>query len=100
MHRNTSRVDLNIRRICHVSTLTVALNGSCAVAAHSVSREEISISITSGSNHYGIGCETFKLTGNEVLGDNTTCMAVNDNNVFHFIAREELHLARIDLCTQ
>ena len=36
MNGDTSGVNLNVRRICEISTLTIALNGSCTVAAHSI----------------------------------------------------------------
>ena len=50
--------------------------------------------------------ETFQLTSYEVLGNDTTCTAVNQNNVKHFITSVQLHssctylAAQCRICTQ
>ena len=82
MNGNTGGVNLNIRRVSKVSTLTIALNGSGTVTSHSVGRKEVGITISTSSDNYGIGAETLQFTGNEVLGDDTTSETINDTRLF------------------
>ena len=60
-------MDLYVARVSEVSALTVALNGCCTVATHSVCREEVSVAVTAGSDYYGVSREALELAGNEVL---------------------------------
>ena len=45
-------MDLYVARVSEVSALTVALNGCCTVATHSVCREEVCVAVTAGSDYY------------------------------------------------
>ena len=100
MDGDTGGVNLHVRGVSKHCTLAVALNGSGAVAAHGVGREEIGVAITAGSDDNGIGREALQLARRQVLGNDTTGAAVDDDHVFHLIAGEELHLAGLHLSTQ
>ena len=100
MNGDTGGVNLNVRRICKVSTLAIALHSSGTVTTHSVGREEIGISVSTSSDNHSIGAETLQLTGYEVLGDDTTGTSVDDDHVFHLVAGVELYLSGIDLTAQ
>ena len=100
MNGNTGGVNLNVRGICEVCTLTIALDSSCTVTTHSIGREEVGVTITTSSNHYGIGAETLQLTSNEVLGNDTTSTTVNDDYILHLVTGIELHLASLYLTAQ
>ena len=98
MHGDAGGVNLNVGGVGHVSALAVALNGSRAVAAHGVGGEEVGVAITTGSNDDSVGREALQLTCDEVLGDDAAGTAIDDDDVFHLIAGEELHLAGLHLC--
>ena len=100
VNRNTGRVDLHICRVCHISTLAVALNSRCAVASHGVGREEISVSVTTCCDNHRICGEAFQFTCNEVLGDDTAGTTVHDHHVFHLITCKEFHLSGLHLCAE
>ena len=100
MHRNTGRVNLNVARISEHRALAIYLNSSCTVATHGVGREEIGITIATRSDYNGISREAFELTCNEVLGNNTTSVTINDHNVFHFVTGVKLHLTGLYLRAQ
>ena len=95
MNGNTGGVNLYVRGICHHGTLTIALDSSCTVTAHSVGAEEVSVSVTAGCDNNGIGTEALQLTCYKVFGNDTTGTAVNNNHVFHLITSEELNLASL-----
>ena len=90
-------MDLNVARICEVSTLTIALDSCCTVATHSVCRKEVCVAITTSSDNNCVCRETLELTGNGVLGDDTTSTTVNDNYVFHLVTSIEEHTACVNL---
>ena len=100
MNGDTGGVNLNVRRISKVSTLAIALNGSRAVTAHSIGREEIGITITTSSDNHSVCREALQLASNEVLGDDTTGTTVNDHHIFHLIASIEFHLTSLHLTAQ
>ena len=100
MNGDTGGVNLNIRGISHEGTLTIALDGSCAVATHSVGREEVGVTISASSDNYCIGAEANQLTCAEILGDDTTGTTINDYHVFHLITGVELYLASVNLTAQ
>ena len=88
-------MNLNIRRVSHESTLTVALDSSSTVTSHSVCRKEVCVSVSTRCYYDSICRESLKLSCAEILCDDTACTTVNNNNVFHFITCIELHLASI-----
>ena len=45
-----------------------------------------SISVASGGDHDSVGSESFKLSGNEIAGDDTLCLTVDDHEVEHLVA--------------
>ena len=93
-------MDLYVARIGEVSTLAIALNGSCTVAAHRVGREEVSVTITTGSDDHGIGREALQLAAHQVLGDDTTCVAIDNHHILHLITGVEFHLTLMHLTAQ
>ncbi len=100
MHWDTCRVNLNVRRICKVSTLAEALNCCSTVATHSVGREEVGVAVTTGGDYHSVCRETLQFACNEVLGDDAACATVNDNHVLHLVTGVEFHLAGINLAHQ
>ena len=100
MNRDTGRVDLNKGRIGKVGAL--AVSGDCcgAVAPHGVRRKEVSVAITTRSQNNGVGCETLKLAGNQIFSNDTTGSAVDDNDVLHLVAAEQLDGSGVDLTHQ
>ncbi len=100
MNRDTCRVNLNVRWVSEVSTLAIALDSCCTVTTHSVCRKEVSVTITTGSNNYGVGRETLQLTCNQILSDDTTSVTVNDNKILHLVTGEELNLTCLNHAAQ
>ena len=41
-----------------------------------------------------------ELSGGQVLGDDTACTTVNDDQFFHLVAGEEFHFSCFYLCAQ
>ena len=97
MNGDTSGVNLNVRWICKVSTLTIALNSGCTVTSHCIGREEVGVTITTSSDNYGIGAKTNQLTCAEILGDDTTSATINNDHILHLVASIEFHLASLHL---
>ena len=87
-------------RIGKISALTITCYGCGAIASHSIGRKEISISIASCCNTYRMGREPNKFAGNQVFGNNTTCSAIDDNNIFHLITCIEFDCTLMNLTTQ
>ena len=100
MNRDTGGVNLYIRRICKICTLTIALNSCCTVTTHSVGRKEVGVTITTSSNNYGVGAEANQLTCAEILGDDTTGTTVNNHYIFHLITGIKLYLTGLYLTAQ
>ena len=100
MNGDTGGVNLNVRGICKISTLTIALNSGCTVTTHSVGRKEIGVTITTSSDDYGVGTEANQLTCAEIFGDDTTSTTINDHHIFHLITGIELHLTSLNLTAQ
>ena len=65
----------------------------CTVATHSVCRKEVCVAITASSDYYSVSREALKLTGNKILGDDTTSTTVNDNYVLHLVTSVEQYAA-------
>ncbi len=97
---DTGGVNLYVGRIGKDGTLAVALYGSGAVATHRVGRKEVGITVTARSNDDGIGREAVQLACDEVLGNDATGATVDDDEVFHLITGEELHLSSLYLTAQ
>ena len=100
MYGDTGGVNLCEGGVCEVSTLAVALHGSRTVATHSIGREEEGVAITAGTDNYGVGREALDLTSHEVACDDTTCTAIDDNEVEHLVAGVELYVAQLYLTAQ
>ena len=97
MYGDTGGMNLYIRRIGHIGSLTITLDSSGTVTAHRIGTQEVSITITACGNHHGIGREALQLTSNQILGNDTTGTAVHNHHVLHLITGEELHLASMNL---
>ena len=93
-------MNLHVAGVSKVGALTIALYSGCTVAAHGVSREEVSVTITTGGYNHGVGREALELAGNEVLGDDTAGVTVDDNKVFHLVTGVELDAALVYLTAQ
>ena len=100
MDGDTGGVNLNEARVSKVSTLTVCLDSSCAVATHSVGRKEVSIAITTGSQANGVSCIALELTADKVLGDDATATTIDDHNILNLCTSVELHGAIVHLFHQ
>ena len=100
MNGDTGGVNLNVRGICKVSTLAIALNGGGTVTTHSVCAQEIGITVSTSSDHHSIGAEANQLTCAEILGDDTTSATINDDHILHLITSVELHLTSLNLTAQ
>ena len=100
VYRNTSRVDLNVCRVSKYGTLAVARNSSRTVTTHSVCRQEVSVSVTTGSDNYCVSGETFQFTCYKVFGNDTAGTSVNDDNVLHFIAGVKFYSTYVYLTAQ
>ena len=93
-------MNLYVSGVCEISSLAVTLHGSRTVAAHGVGRKEIRITVTSGSDNYGMGGKTLQFTGHQVAGDNTACTAVHHHQIHHLVTGEQFHRTGIHLTAQ
>ncbi len=100
MYRNTGRVDLNETGVSEVSTLAVSLQGSGAVATHSVGGEEVGVAVSAGSEADSVSRVALELAGYQILGNDTACATVDDDDVLHLGTRVELYSAAVDLFHQ
>ena len=97
MHGDTSGVNLHVSRVSKDSTLAVASDSSRCVTAHSVGREEVSVTITTCTNHHSVCSVAFDFTSHEVASDDTASATIDDHEVEHLIASIELHSASVHL---
>ena len=105
VYRYTSRVNLSETWVSEVSTLTVALHSSRTVTAHSVSRQEVSVTITTSTDYYSVSSETFDLTSNQVTSQDTTStfytfVVLNQYYIQHFVASVQLHVTTLNFAAQ
>ncbi len=91
MHRDAGGVDLSEAGISEICTLLIALPCGRTVAVHGVGGKKIGVAISAGGDHYGMGSEPFKLSGNKVSGYDTLCLSVDDDEVKHLVARITLY---------
>ncbi len=100
MNGDTGGVNLHVRGIGHIGALTVALDGSGAVATHRVGGEEVGVAVAAGGNHHSVGGEALELAGYQILGNDAAGTAVDDDDILHLVAGEELHLTLLHLLGQ
>ena len=100
VYRNTSRVNLHVCRISEERAFTVASHCSRAVTCHRIGRQEVSITVTTGSDNHSMCSKTFQFTGYQILGNDTAGTAVDDYHIFHFIASVQLDCACTYLTAQ
>ena len=67
---------------------------------HSVCRKEVSVTITTGSDNYGVARETLLLTCNQILSDDSTSVTVIYHYILHLVTGEELNLTSLNHATQ
>ena len=97
MYGDTGRVDLYKAGVSEPSALAVSLDSSCTVTAHGVGGEEVSVAVTTGSEADGVSGVALELACHEVLGDDATAAAVDDDDILDLRTRVELHGAVIHL---
>ena len=100
MYRDTSRVNLNVCRVSEYSTLAVARDSSCTVTTHSVGRQEVSVTITTGSDNYCVSGEAFQFTCYKIFSDDTAGTSVNDHHILHFITSVQFYSTYVYLTAQ
>ncbi len=100
MYGDTGRVDLYVRRVGKHCSLTIALDSCGTVTSHRIGGEEVGVAVSASCDNDSISRESLQLTCHEVLSDNATCAAIDNNKVFHLITCEELYLASLYLSTQ
>ena len=100
MYRNTSRVNLNVCRVSEYSTLAVARDSSCTVTTHSIGRQEVSVTITTGSDNYCVSGKAFQFTCYKIFSDDTAGTSVNDNHILHFITGIQFYSTCVYLTAQ
>ena len=93
-------MNLHVSRVSKVSALAIASDSSRAVASHSVGAQEICVAVATGGDNHCVSCETFELTGNQVLGNDTASATVDHHDVVHFVAVEALNLTHLDLAVE
>ena len=93
-------MNLNEAGVGEVGTFTIGLDGCGAVATHGVGRQEVSVAITAGGQTNGVTGIALELSGNEVLGDDATAAAVDDDDILNLCTGVELHGAVVHLFHQ
>ena len=84
-------MNLCVAWVSEPSTLAVALESSRTVAAHSICRKEVCVTVTAGTDNYCVGSEALYLTCNKVTCDDTACTTVDDDNVKHLVTCIQLN---------
>ena len=100
MDGDTGGVNLGECEVGQVGAFAECLDGSRAVAAHSVGREEECTAVTAGGEHHGMGRVALEFAGDEVAHDHTACTAVDDDDVEHLAAYIALHGALFNLAVE
>ena len=99
-------MNLRIGRVGKVGTFVVALYGNRAVRCHGVGRKEVYVTVSTGSDNYGVSGKALDVAGYQVTGNDTAGTAVDDDEVEHLVAgilfyRTFLYLAvERCVCTQ
>src|SRR5690606_15920041 len=84
-YRDTSWVNLCVTWIGEESTAFVSSPSSCNITAHRICRKEENVSVTTGTQQYCMSFMRFDFSGDEVTGNDTTCMAINFYQIEHFM---------------
>ena len=100
MYRDAGGVDLCHAGVGKVSTFLVALPSGRSIGGHCIGGEKESIAVAAGGDHHRVGCKPFKLTGNQVAGDDAAGATINNHQVHHLVAGVKLHLFVVDGATQ
>jgi len=86
VYGDTGGMNLSISRVGEVGTFLVNLDGGGSVGTHGVGRQEEGIAVASGTDNNGMSGEAFNFTGNQVTSDDAARLAIDDDQVEHFIA--------------
>ena len=100
VYGDAGRVDLREAGVGEAGALAVALECGRTVRCHGVGRKEEYVAVSACGDHYGVCTVALDLTGDEVAGDDTLCLAVLDDDVEHFMARIAFHRAGCDLLVE
>src|SRR5579864_4318022 len=96
-HRNASGMNLCEARIGEGRAAFVRAPDGGAVGTLGVGGKEIGVAVAAGAEHHRVANMRFDLAGNQIAGDDATSLAINDDEVEHFGAREHLHATGIYL---
>ena len=94
---NAGRVDLYVAGVGHVGAALGAAPGSGDVAVPGVGRQEVDVAVAAGAEQHGVGGVALHGAGDEVAGDDAARPPVDQDEVEHLAAREDLDLAAVDL---
>ncbi len=100
MNGDTGGVNLSEGKVGQICAFLECLDGSRAVAAHGVCRQEESTAIAAGGEHYSVGGVAFDFTCHEVADNDTAGAAVDNHNVEHFATVERTDSAFLDLTVE
>ena len=90
-------VDLAVAGVGEIGALAVSLHGGGAVGPHGVGGEEICVAITAGADDHGMGEISLDGARDEVADNDAARAAIDDDDVEHLAAGEELDRAVLDL---
>lgn len=93
-------MNLSISRVGEVSAFLVNLDGCGSVGTHGVGRQEEGVAVAPGADNNGVSGKAFDFTGNQVTGDDATCLAIDDDQVEHFIAGVQFYRPFVHLTAQ
>ena len=100
VYRDTGGVNLSEAGIGEIRAFLIALNRGGAVAVHSVRRKEICIAISSGCDDDRVCSETFEFTCNEIAGNNSLGLSVDDYEIEHFVTGIALYRSCCNLLVE
>src|SRR5210317_2195834 len=100
MLRNTGRMNLCVARISHVGAFSGGLPGGSNATAHGVGRKVENVDVSTSGQNDSITPVRLNLTVNHVAAGNTPGNTVDDNQVKHLTALEELNRTSLNLARE
>ena len=100
VYRDTGRVNLHEAGISEHGSTFVGLPCGTSVTAHRIGGQEEYIPITTGSQYNCVCSITFELSGYQVAGNDTACLAVDNYDIKYFMAVVHFYFAGVDLAVQ
>src|SRR5690625_3861534 len=90
-------MNLNVTWVGKICASSMCTPGGHHITSHSISREEIHISVSSGSYNHRVCCVSFEFSCDQVTCYNSTCFSIDHHQIHHLMSCIRLNFSAVDL---